>query len=47
MEKEKLIEFILHFSKKALKENLEKMSIESLMMIKVQIELELQQQLFN
>lgn len=47
MEKEQLIEFILHFSKKAMKENLEKMSVESLTTIKIQIELELQQQLFN
>ncbi len=47
MEKEKLIKFILHFNTKATKEHLEKMSVESLMMIKVQIELELQQQLFN
>jgi len=47
MEKDYLIEFILKYSVTAKKEELHEMSVESLVMIKVQIELELAQKLYN
>lgn len=47
MDREYLIKYILAYSKSAIRENLEKMSTESLVIIKVQIELELEQKFYN
>lgn len=47
MDREYLIKYILAYSKTATKEDLEKMSTESLVIIKVQIELELEQIFYN
>lgn len=47
MDREYLIKYILAYSKTAKREDLEKMSTESLVMIKVQIELELGQIFYN
>jgi len=47
MDKEYLIGYILTYSVSANMEELEKMSIEALIMIKVQIEIELEQKLYN
>lgn len=47
MDREYLIKYILAYSKSASREDLEKMSTESLVIIKVQIELELEQKSYN
>ena len=47
MDREYLIKYILAYSKSAVREDLEKMTIESLVIIKVKIELELEQILYN
>jgi len=47
MNKDALIDFILTHSTYATREELENMSIESLIMIKVQIEIELTQKFYN
>lgn len=47
MDREYLIGYILTYSVNANKEGLEKMSVEALVMIKVQIEIELAQKFYN
>jgi hypothetical protein len=47
MEKEDIIDFILIYNLKADRTELEKLSVEALLMIKVQIELKLEQQFYN
>lgn len=47
MNRDYLIKYIMAYSKSAAKEDLEKMSTESLVIIKVQIELELEQKFYN
>lgn len=47
MDREYLIIYILEYSKIAVREDLEKMTTESLVIVKVQIELELEQIFYN
>lgn len=45
--KEELIDFILFFNRKVIREELEKMSVPALIMIKVQLEIEIEHQFLN